>query len=67
MGDLFLFGLIVAFWIYEAVMHFVFRNRVGYETLSSLIWRLERSHPWLRHVVLLACAALAAHLAFHWF
>jgi hypothetical protein len=61
-GDYFLFGLLAAFGIYEAVMHFAFRNEVGNETLSALIQRLQRNRWWVRVIVASGLVALFLHL-----
>lgn len=67
MGVYFLFALIACFWVYEAVMHFVFKNAGGNATLSELVFRLYRWQPRIRLLVGAAVAALFAHLVLEWF
>ena len=67
MGDYFLFALLTAFGVYEGVMHFVFKNEPGSETLSALTRRLEVAHPWLKLVVGAVLVALFPHLVLGWY
>jgi hypothetical protein len=51
MGNYFLYGLLVAFGIYEVVMHFVFKNAKGDQTLSNIIVKLGEKRWYVRAIV----------------
>ena len=56
MGNYFLYGLLVAFLIYEVVMHVIFKNRRGDETLSHILVRLDERRWWIRAIIAAALA-----------
>lgn len=50
MWDWVLWGILAAFWIWEAVAHFVLHNAEGH-TLSNRIQLFEKLTGWRGHVV----------------
>lgn len=67
MIDIGLWVLVVLFWVWEVIAHFVFHNK-DMHTLSNRIWRFEMRYGLkARILIALGVVALFLHLVIHLF